>query len=261
MSDRRAFPRVAGTSLPSLSVLTGRSTSADIIDISDGGVLIETPVRVTPGDCEMVVLDANATIKKEGWVERVEITRLTPVVTYRTAIRFFAPISIRALTRSQRPVLRRASRETLEHFTHWARRLLGVHAVCVSSVRRTHPGTEPVHFAVPSSHYGDGRLLQVFFASGAMPTAAQFNQLRRMALLAADLPDLDIVSSISVQSSTGENLPEHMISADRYRSAWRKRLQIDRPTPITRIQKDGVVLVGAFPNARFVARGRNRKVG
>jgi hypothetical protein len=78
MVDRRVFPRFPGASLPSLSVLTGRSTNVAVIDISDGGVLIETPVRVTPGEREMVVLDANATIKKAGSVERVEIIRLIP---------------------------------------------------------------------------------------------------------------------------------------------------------------------------------------
>ena len=81
-----------------------------VIDISDGGVLIETPARVTPGEQEMVVRDANATMKKAGWVERVEIIRLIPSVSYRTAIRFFAPISVLAFTHSQRPVLRRAPR-------------------------------------------------------------------------------------------------------------------------------------------------------
>ncbi len=133
MADRRIFARIAGSAFPSLSALTARSTNVAVIDISDGGLLIETPVRVTPGEREMVVLDANATIKKAGWIERVELIRLIPSLSYRTAIRFFAPIDVLALTRSQPPVLRRASRETIGRFARWARELSGVHAVRVSS--------------------------------------------------------------------------------------------------------------------------------
>ena len=255
MSDRRVFPRIAGSSLPSLSALTGRSTNVAVIDISDGGLLIETPVRVTPGEREMVVLDANATIKKPGWIERVELIRLIPSLSYRTAIRFFAPINVLALTRSQPPVLRRASREAVGRFARWARELSGVHAVRVSSSCRSHPGTEPVHFSVPTSRYGDGRLLQVFFTVGAMPTAAQFGQLRRMALLASELPDLDIVSS-SIEWASGDPfLQQTPVELPR-----RKRLRTVHSAAPDRMQNDrGVILLGAFPNSVFAPSGQSRK--
>jgi len=262
MVDRRVFPRFPGTLLPSLSVLTGRSTNVAVIDISDGGVLIETPVRVTPGEREMVVLDANATMKKAGSVERVEIIRLIPSVSYRTAIRFFAPISVLALTHSQRPVLRRASREAIGRFARWARELSGVHAVRVSFTCRSHPGTEPVLFAVPTSYYGDGRLLQVFFTLGALPTAAQFGQFRRMALLASELPDLDIVSS-SIELASEEQLLQQTGTADlHFRLPRRKRFQTAHSTTQDRMQDDGsVILLGAFPNSVFTPSCQSRKAG
>jgi hypothetical protein len=222
-------------------VLTARATNVDLIDISDGGILIETPIRVTPGERETIVLDANATVKKAGWIERVEIIRLIPSMTYRTAIRFFAPISVLALTRSQRPVLRRASREAIARFSRWARELSGVQAVRVSATCRPHPGTEPVLFAVPTSRYGDSRLLQVFFRAGAMPTAGQFDRLRRMALLASDLPDLDIVSS------AGE-----LVSAEHAGLPRRRRLQMVHSTAPEGTQREtGVILLGAYPHSSF----------
>ena len=231
-----------------------------VIDISDGGVLIETPARVTPGEQEMVVRDANATMKKAGWVERVEIIRLIPSVSYRTAIRFFAPIIVLALTHSQRPVLRRAPREAIWRFTRWARELSGVHAVRVSSTCRSHPGTEPVHFAVPTSRYGNGRLLQVFFTLGALPTAAQFGQFRRMALLASELPDLDIVSS-SVELASGEHLLQQTGTAElHFRLPRQKRFRTVHSTTQDPMQNDGrVILLGAFPNSVFAPNCQSRK--
>ncbi len=255
MDDRRIFPRFAGSSLPSLSALTGRATNVAVIDISDGGVLIETPVRVTPGEREMVVLDAHATMKKAGWIERVELIRLIPSVSYRAAIRFIAPISVLALTRNHPPVLRRASREAIGRFARWARELSGVHAVRVSATSRSHPGTEPVHFAVPTSRYGDGRLLQVFFTLGAMPTAAQFGQLRRMALLASELPDLDIVAS-SIEWPSGDPF----LQQTHFELPRRKRLQSVHSAAPDRMPNDrGVILVGAFPNSVFVPSGQSRR--
>ena len=204
MSDRRLSSRVPGSTLPSLTALTSRSTMVEVVDISDGGVLIDTPICIRPGQREIVVLDARSSIKVAGRAVRVEITRLFPSVNYRTAIRFAAPIAVGALTRSQEGAIRRISREVLERFTGLVRSLPGVHAVCVSAVWKSYPGTEPVHFAVPVSDHGSTRVLQVFFTQGTIPTAAQFGRLRRMALLVPDLPDFDIGPFASQESAAAE---------------------------------------------------------
>jgi hypothetical protein len=88
-----------------------------------------------------------------------------------------------------------ASHEVRQEFTRLVRGLAGVHAVRVSASFIERPRTEPVHFAVPTSSHGDGRVLQVFFAAGSTPTIEQFLQLKHLAMLASGVPDVDIVLS------------------------------------------------------------------
>ncbi len=205
-SDRRAFLRIPGPELPWLTACTARSSIAAILDISDAGALIETPIRVKPGEREVVLLSGRDTIKVVGWAERVEITRLAPSLSYRTAFRFAAPVALGGLGSVPRatapradahsdpapPLLTGESRELVERFASWVRALSGVHALHVASAAVSHPGMEAVYFAVPTSGYGEGRKLQVFFASGAVPSADEFAQLRRLAAFASDLPDVEI---------------------------------------------------------------------
>jgi hypothetical protein len=194
-------------------VLTGRSTSVNVVDISDGGLLIETRIRLAPGQRETLVLDGYASIKLAGWVERVEITRLFPSVTYRTAIRFGAPIVVADLARRRGPSVDGVSSEIMDRFAGLVRELSGVEAVRVSSSCRAHPGTEPVHFAVPTSQHGEQRMLQVFFCEGAVPTASQFVELRQMAVLAGDLPDFDIASFSSRERRSCEPGPSPVLTS------------------------------------------------
>jgi hypothetical protein len=210
--DRRAFSRFPGPAVPWLTVSTARSSAAEILDISDAGALIELPTRLKPGEREVVLLTGRDTIKVVGWAERVEITRLAPAVSYRTAFRFACPVelgelgSVPEIDRSEPAtveprMLTGASRELVERFARWVRELSGVHALRVASASASHPGTEPVYFTVPASSFGNGRKLQVFFNSGAVPSAEEFAQLRRLAQLASDLPDLDIAPAIRVSDS------------------------------------------------------------
>lgn len=201
--DRRSFPRISGVDVPLINARTSRSATADVIDISDGGVLIESRACLKPGDREILLFEGAGRIRVVGWAERVEITRLIPSVSYRTAIRFAEPIALRILghdPETDRPaqpgkepvLLTGETRELVERFTLWVRALSGIHAVRVASCLAQHPGTEPVHFAVPTSPFGEGRLLQVFFASGAVPSPGEFAHLRHLAEVATALPDLDI---------------------------------------------------------------------
>ncbi len=194
-SDRRAFRRFRASEVPTLTVSTGRSPVADILDISQGGILLETSARLTPADREMVVLHGCATTKVVGRVQRVEITRLNPSLVYRAAVRFARPIFLDALTRdpATEPCEHEHAERGLRHtFSECVHSLSDVHAVHVSSLVKTHPGTEAVHFAIPVSIHGEGRLLQVFFRAGAVPTASEFAQLRELARMASELPDLDV---------------------------------------------------------------------
>jgi hypothetical protein len=209
MADRRAYRRIGGSAVPWLSACTARSTRANILDISDGGIRIETSVPVRPGERQLVLLTGTGTIKVVGWAERVEISRLTPAVSYRAALRFAKPVTVSALgwapeldgpspievvSSSSLPTAEdsRTVENTLECCL---RGVSGVHAVRVSALVAQLPGTEPVHFAVPASSHGNKRMLQVFFTIGALPTRAELARLRQFADRASMLPDLDFVST------------------------------------------------------------------
>ena len=208
MSDRRAFPRIPGSALPWLKISTTRSPLVEVLDISEGGALIETPTLVKPGEREILLLKGKTSIRVLGCAERVDITRLVPALSYRMAIRFTTPVPLSAVagdlggtsqltqpTPTESRLLTGASVELVEKFSSLVRALAGVHAVRVGASLTTYPGTEPVHFTVPPSSHGEGRVLQIFFAPGTMPTAQQFVQLREMAVLASGLPDLDMARS------------------------------------------------------------------
>jgi hypothetical protein len=55
------------------------------------------------------------------------------------------------------------------------------------------PANESVYFAVPDSSHGEGRVLQLFFAPGTLPSAEQFVQMRHLAVLASGLSDLEMI--------------------------------------------------------------------
>jgi hypothetical protein len=204
-TDRRAFPRCPASDLPWLTIAIGRSGAADLLDISEGGVLIETPARVIPTDRDVIVLSGCVTPKVVGWVERVEVASLSPSVLYRAAFRFSRSVVLSEGTRNREsesvvpaepaPASNtpeaKESRALRKGFAACILPISGVHAVHLSSLCKTHPGTEPVHFTVPGSKFGEGRLLQVFFDSGALPTALEFAQLRQLAAFASGLPDMD----------------------------------------------------------------------
>jgi hypothetical protein len=211
MTDRRASRRIPGSALPWLSAFTNRTPTLDLLDISSGGALIASPTCLKPGEREVLILHGEQLIKVVGWVVRTEITRLAPSIMFRSALRFAEPVSLPALASNAtlansnltavRPasadpmVLAHPSRELREEFMRAVRGLADVLALRVSPSIVTQHGKESVYFAVPDSFLGEGRLLQVFFASGTLPSAEQFVQMRHLAILASGLPDLEMIRS------------------------------------------------------------------
>jgi hypothetical protein len=208
MTDRRASRRIPGSALPWLTAFTTRAPALDLLDISSGGALIASPTCLKPGEREVLILHGEQLVKVVGWIVRTEVTQLAPSLTFRSAIRFAEPVSLptlaspalgnSVLTESARPasaepiVLAHSSRELREEFARVVRGLADVLAVRVSSSITTQAGRESVYFAVPDSSHGERRLLQVFFASGMLPSAEQFVHMRHLAVLASGLPDLDM---------------------------------------------------------------------
>lgn len=211
MSNRRAFPRIPGSQVPWLSAFTGRCPVLRLVDISDGGALIESATRWSPGERGVFLLRGSSAVKVAGWIVRAEIAQLIPCMAYRTAVRFGAPITISSLnlppadnlpdrpsTLSTRSVGPDTSHDLRREFTRVMRALPSVHAVRIAFSLQTLHGTESVHFTVPQSAFGHGRVLQVFFHQEMSPTAAEFTQLRHLAVLASGLPDIDYVRSDNV---------------------------------------------------------------
>jgi len=160
----------------------------------------------------VLILQGERLVKVVGWVMRTEITQLAPSLTFRSAIRFAEPVSLPTLasnsvlgntdpTAPARPISSESivpahpSRELGHEFSRLVRGLQDVHAVRVSSSIIKLPAKESVYFAVPDSSHGERRLLQVFFASGTLPSADQFLQMKHLAVLASGLPDLDMMFS------------------------------------------------------------------
>jgi hypothetical protein len=193
MSDRREFRRIPGSALSWLTAFTARSPVLELLDVSDGGALIETPTRWQPGEREVFVLQGNRSVRVAAWVLRAEVTRLSPTLLYRSAIRFAAPLPLSSLGRTDAGLVMDTSREVREEFLRVVLGLSGVQTVRISASVTTQRGAEPVHFTVPNSEHGDQRLLQIFFAPSMTPTAEQFDQLRHLAVLASGLPDVHLV--------------------------------------------------------------------
>jgi hypothetical protein len=102
-------------------------------------------------------------------------------------------------------VLAHPSRELRDEFTRVAGGLADALAVRISPSIVTLAGKESVYFAVPDSSHGERRLLQVFFASGTLPSAEQFVQMRHLAVLATGLPDLEMMRSRTEVLTAEEN--------------------------------------------------------
>lgn len=95
-SNRRQHPRLKPCSVPFLkSVAFNQGCEAQVVDISRGGILLETENRLRP---QMKILlklvTSDGTIKMEGHILRSSISSLNGVPTYRSAIAFDHPFSM-----------------------------------------------------------------------------------------------------------------------------------------------------------------------
>jgi len=92
-ASRRQYPRLKPASVPFLkSVAFNQGLEARVVNISRGGMLLETEVRLCP---QMKILlklvTSDGTIKMEGRILRSSIRSLTGVPCYQSAIEFEHP--------------------------------------------------------------------------------------------------------------------------------------------------------------------------
>ena len=198
MADRRAFRRLPKSAFPGLTAQSPRSPSLNLVDISEGGLLIETPNQWKPGEREPFLLQGGSSVTVAGRVLRVEVVSLTPSLSYRSAIQFMSRVALSALTCSGAAVSDgntmvepAPSRELSDRFARMVRKFPSVQAIRISSSLITRPGIESVYFDVPNSAFGERRLLQVFLAPDARVTSAEFIKLKNLALIASGLPNVE----------------------------------------------------------------------
>jgi hypothetical protein len=92
-SDHRRYPRLKPSAVPSLkSVSFNQGGEVQVIDISRGGMLLETEVRLRPQmKIHLKLLTIDGLIKLDGSVLRSSITSLKGAPRYQSAIAFDHP--------------------------------------------------------------------------------------------------------------------------------------------------------------------------
>jgi len=91
--DRRRWPRLNASSVPFLKgVILGQGTEVQPINISRGGMLIETEVRLPPQmKVHLKMVTSDGIVKMDGSVQRSCVASLQGVLKYRSAISFEHP--------------------------------------------------------------------------------------------------------------------------------------------------------------------------
>jgi hypothetical protein len=95
-SERRRWPRLKPSSLPLLQkVALSQGTEVQAIDISRGGMLLETELRLRPlMKIHLKLVTSKGTIRVEGVVLRSMISSLSGGPKYRSAIAFEKPLNM-----------------------------------------------------------------------------------------------------------------------------------------------------------------------
>lgn len=188
------------------AIVTYSTQDLTLVDISDGGALIETERRIKPGEREPLVLSGHQDLKVVAHVLRVEIVRLAPNMLHRSAIQFLQPINVASLLRMNggnelRSVERAAREQALaplrERFDFLVRQLGRAHDIKICSAASLTQSAEAVYFEIPQDNCTDRRFLQIAFAPGVPPTAAAFQILKDLARLAADLEVDDLSPALN----------------------------------------------------------------
>jgi hypothetical protein len=92
-ADRRQYPRLKPTAVPFLkSVAFNQGFDAHVVNISRGGILLETEVRLRPQmKIFLKLVTSDGVIKMEGHILRSSISALNGVPRYQSAIAFEHP--------------------------------------------------------------------------------------------------------------------------------------------------------------------------
>jgi len=95
-SNRREWRRLDPSDIPNLKgVMINQGSEAQVIDISMGGILLETEFRLRPQMKIMLkVVTTKGVLKIDGYVLRSSIKSITKTPIYQSAIAFETPLSM-----------------------------------------------------------------------------------------------------------------------------------------------------------------------
>ena len=94
--DRRSSPRRSRETFPNLVGVTVESEEAKIVNLSDGGILLECGVRLNPGTEHLLEIHKlNEVLRVRGRVLRCEVARISGgKLHYRIALAFSTPTGL-----------------------------------------------------------------------------------------------------------------------------------------------------------------------
>jgi len=95
-ANRREWRRLEPSDVPALKgVLINQGTEARVIDISMGGILLETEFRLRPQMKVMLkIVTTKGILKIDGYVLRSSITSISKAPVYQSAISFDKPLTL-----------------------------------------------------------------------------------------------------------------------------------------------------------------------
>lgn len=200
-SDRRRARRRRAAEVPELrAVRLAGCTSVAVVDISSGGVLIETMSKLDPGAIDVELLGRDANMSVPAQLLRSQVAAVDSMgVRYHVALMFGRELQLfsprpssalpedlaRVLTRTLREADRRSPTAVRIRFERELRRLLPVRDILIRQAPViAERGIESVYFTVP---WGSGQqpVLQAIFDRDYSPTAMEFRLLKAAASLAA----------------------------------------------------------------------------
>jgi hypothetical protein len=122
--NQRAYPRLSPSSIPFLkSISFNQGLEAQVIDISQGGMLIETEVRLRPQmKLNIKVATTEGIVQLNGSILRSFIVSLKGIVRYQSAVMFDCPFAMLGSLstkpaehiESEKPVPADAARENMQ---------------------------------------------------------------------------------------------------------------------------------------------------
>jgi len=94
--DRRVSRRRSLAQLPDVTAVKVASQEVDVINASNGGILIECSLRLPPGtESRLEILRSDAALRVSGRVLRCQVMEISPDgLRYQIAIAFSKPIDI-----------------------------------------------------------------------------------------------------------------------------------------------------------------------